>query len=111
MCYSCPKDFEHEIGGYNNQLYNLILGNSIKRIEYGICHNCKNLSLVTIKALEPPEFTRYFNAIGEPFKGCNLESLKIYVPSGSLDAYKKAEGWKEYADNIFAENKKEDKQK
>jgi hypothetical protein len=26
---------------------------------------------------------------------------KIYVPSSAVETYKTAEGWKQYADNIF----------
>lgn len=29
--------------------------------------------------------------------------IKIYVPAEAVDAYKQAEYWSEYADNIFAE--------
>lgn len=34
------------------------------------------------------------------FLDCS-DNLKIYVPHQSLDAYKSAEGWREYADKIF----------
>jgi hypothetical protein len=35
--------------------------------------------------------------------GSNIpEDLTIYVPAGSVNAYKNAEGWKEYADRITA---------
>lgn len=30
----------------------------------------------------------------------NVAGLKIYVPMESVDAYKTAEGWSEYADRI-----------
>ena len=33
----------------------------------------------------------------------NATDRKIYVPAGSVDAYKAAEYWKEYASDIVAE--------
>ena len=30
-----------------------------------------------------------------------LPNIKIYVSSGSVNAYKTAEGWSDYADKIF----------
>ena len=41
-------------------------------------------------------------ALGDDVFGINALGRKIYVPSASVDAYKAAEGWSDYADDIFA---------
>ena len=59
-----------------------------------IFSNCSNLSSVTVRATTPPElglFAFLNNAAGR----------KIYVPYESLDAYKSADGWKDYANDIL----------
>ena len=57
---------------------------------------CSNLAYVYCKATSPP-----YGPIGA-FNGCS-SNLKIYVPKISVDAYKAADGWKDYADSIFAD--------
>lgn len=55
---------------------------------------CTSLSSVYCMAETPPsgESTMFSNSTG---------NLKIYVPAGSLEAYKAASGWSEYKDYIF----------
>ena len=98
-------------------LRSVSLPSSLIIIEGGVFQNCTNLTSVVI----PESVTRiYSNA----FHGCsNLESVyclpetppsigdetfydtnscPIYVPAESVDAYKTAEYWSEYADRILA---------
>jgi len=56
---------------------------------------CGNLKNVTIKSIIPPY-------LGENVFTYTSEDLKIYVPAESLDAYKSADGWSEYADIIYS---------
>ena len=67
-------------------------------IEAGILDWCDNLKSVYIEATTPP----FIVSDGiKLFETCsNLES--IYVPAASVDAYKAADGWKNYADKIRA---------
>jgi hypothetical protein len=65
------------------------IGNSA----FGICS-----SLRTVRVSSPVPPTLGDNAFWE----CS-ENLKIYVPAESLEAYKTAPGWSEYADKIVAE--------
>jgi len=67
-------------------------------IEVGILDWCDNLKSVYVKATTPPLiFSDGINL----FETCyNLEA--IYVPADSVDAYKAADGWKDYADKIRA---------
>jgi hypothetical protein len=57
--------------------------------------NCTSLTSVYCKATTPP--TRGYNecSYGSEPIGC-----KIYVPRNSVKAYKSAEYWKRYADDI-----------
>lgn len=63
--------------------------------------NCYNLENITILATTPPTLvytlgTNPYPKAG-PFDGT---SCPIYVPSGSVNAYKTASGWSNYADRI-----------
>ena len=51
------------------------------------------MTSVYCKAKTPP-------ALESSLFGENPSDSKIYVPTESVDAYKAAEGWKNYADNI-----------
>ena len=68
---------------------------------------CTNLRKVTINAVAPPKVdggSAYYMI--EPGKwGMFVNThpgLEIKVPAGSVQAYKEAEGWREYADRISA---------
>jgi hypothetical protein len=56
---------------------------------------CENLALVTCHAITPP----WLGA--DVFYGTH-PNLRIEVPAESVDAYKAAYGWSEYADRIYA---------
>lgn len=71
---------------------------NIGHIEAGILDWCDNLKSVYIEATTPPLIVS--DGINL-FETCfNLEA--IYVPAASVDAYKAADGWKNYADKIRA---------
>ena len=66
--------------------------------------DCDNLTTVYCKCVTPPapiEFCAWlferFNRRHKPIK----TKCKIYVPRESVEAYKTADGWSEYADNII----------
>ena len=56
---------------------------------------CTNLQSVTVRATTPPVIDSFF------FSDTS-NNLKIYVPSGSVNAYKNAAGWSSYSDKIQA---------
>ena len=63
---------------------------------------CSKLSSVTIYAANPPacgEKGFYDYVDGGEFI---ISTLKIYVPSESINLYKTANGWSDYADRIYA---------
>ena len=55
--------------------------------------NCSALKEVYCKPTTPPTG-------GDYMFGCNAWGRKIYVPTASVNAYKAAEGWSDYADSI-----------
>jgi hypothetical protein len=86
------------IGGsafYNcRSLKNITIGNSIASIGGSAFNYCNGLESITINATTPPSInydTLY-----------NTNNCVIYVPSGSVDAYKGATNWSNLADRIQA---------
>jgi hypothetical protein len=79
---------------YNcTNLKNITIPSGVTSIGKQAFIQCSNLQSVYCKPINPPllaELAFYSNASGR----------KIYVPTASVDAYKAAEGWKRYADNI-----------
>ena len=69
------------------------IGNNVTQIGDAAFANCTNLISVYCKAATPPRG-------GEAMFTNNAVNRKIYVPRNSVEAYKSAEGWKEYADDI-----------
>lgn len=59
---------------------------------------CSGLTSVYCKATTPPTADIYdsWHAFDE-----NASDRKIYVPMESVEAYKSAQGWSDYADAIF----------
>lgn len=73
------------------------LPSSVNKIIDGAFSQCKKLQTVTINSLTPPSV----GVATSMFNNCdNLQT--IYVPAESVDAYKAASGWSDYADKIQA---------
>ena len=72
-------------------LTNVDLGNSIKLINYEFQHS--PLNEVIIRAVVPPMVVKSFQMI-EP-------TCKFYVPDTSVDVYKTASNWSQYANKIY----------
>ncbi len=58
-------------------------------------YNCCRLTSVSCKRTTPP-------TLG--YSAFSSSSMKIYVPAASVEAYKTAENWSEYASQIVADN-------
>ena len=57
---------------------------------------CSSLTSVYCKPITPPAVTYYYWYAFD----CNASDRKIYVPMESVEAYKSATGWSDYADAI-----------
>ncbi len=83
-------------------LKNIEIPSSVTSIGYKTFNGCTNLLDVIIRAVSPPTATSGYTFEGEYGTGMMFDTtnplLKIYVPSASVDAYKTAEYWSEYAD-------------
>ena len=69
--------------------------NSVTSIGARVFEDCSSLTSVTVLATTPPAL------IPPSFVGASSSS-KIYVPAESVETYKAASGWKEYASKIQA---------
>ena len=79
-------------------LTSVTIGDSVTSIGEGAFYLCTSLKSVYCKATTPPALggTSVFDSNGS--------GRKIYVPAGSVNAYKCAEYWSEYADAIVGYN-------
>lgn len=78
---------------FGNQLTNIEIPSNVKNIGKEAFSSNDNLSSVTIRATNPP-------TTDTPFE-LNNANLKIYVPTNSVETYKVASGWSQYADKIL----------
>ncbi len=77
-----------------NSLTSITIPDNVVEINQNVFYNCTNLKTVTVNAETPPRAFSLFN---------NSSTLTaIYVPAGSVEAYKAAAGWSEFADKIQA---------
>lgn len=75
------------------KLTSITIPNGVTSIGKSAFVYCSRLTSVYCKAITPPAgSSSMFNN--------NAVERKIYVPAESVDAYKTANGWKDYADNI-----------
>lgn len=75
-------------------LTSVIIGNSVSNIGNLAFQRCSNLTSIECHAIEPPSLENsVFNSVNT--------SIPLYVPYGSIDAYKAADQWKDFT-NIQA---------
>ena len=76
-----------------NSLRSIYIPQSVQVIEMGALEDCVNLHSIYCPANTPPQGNQYM------FQH-NASGRKIYVPTESVEAYKSAEYWSEYANDI-----------
>ena len=82
-----------------NGLISITIGNGVTEIGYEAFAYCSSLTRVFCKCTTPP--TAYSPGYSDWVAFYrNAADRKIYVPTESVDAYKAARGWKDYADAI-----------
>ena len=88
------------IGAYAFQfcsgLSSIIIPENVTHIGVGAFNDCTGLTYVTVHAVNPPETDE--GLVTGIFENTNV--FPIYVPSESLNAYKTAAGWSNYASRI-----------
>lgn len=77
---------------YTTTLSSITIGNTVKTIGGEAFEDCTSLQSIIIEAVTPP--TIGYNTFG------NTNECQIYVPSGSVNAYKTA--WSDYSTRINA---------
>ena len=82
---------------YCNSLTSVIIGSGVTTIRWYAFYRCDSLTSVYCKATTPP-------AGGSEMFNYNASGRKIYVPTESVEAYKSASGWKNYASDIVGYN-------
>ena len=63
------------------------IGNSVTRIRNGAFFGCSGLTSITCEAVTPP-------TLSSTFSGVDKSTCVLYVPAGSVSAYKYADEWK-----------------
>ena len=73
-------------------LTSVTIPDSVTTIGHNSFYYCSSLTSVTVNALTPPKLGSYVFS--------NTNDCPIYVPAASVDAYKSASGWSDYASRI-----------
>jgi len=79
---------------YSCGLISVVIPSLVTEIGFLSFFECSSLASVTIEATIPP-------TLGEVVFSGNAEGRKIYVPAESVNAYKGATNWSEYAADIL----------
>ena len=76
-------------------LTDITIPSSVSNIDGFILQNCVSLVSITVEASEPSEYV-YEDAF------LDTNDCPIYVPAGSVNAYREANVWSQYASRIYA---------
>lgn len=79
---------------FNSSLNSIIIGKSISLIDTGAFYYCKNLKEISLLSSLPPVIKDE-----NVFYNVN-KSIPVYIPIGSINAYKSAYGWKTFTNFI-----------
>lgn len=70
-------------------LSKITIGNAVENIDGDVFNGCNNLTTFNCMTATPPY-------CGKAFEAKMLENCTLYIPSGSLEAYKVADYWKDF---------------
>lgn len=76
--------------GNCSSLKMVVLPETLTALNRAFLRNCPNIDTMIVEAVTPPSFDTTQNSVGKI----------IYVPDASVEAYKTASGWIDYADRI-----------
>lgn len=80
-------------------LMEIVIPENVTRIGVNSFYGCSGLRSITVNSTVPPTLESYTSSVAT-FDDTN--NCPIYVPSGSVEAYKTADKWSKYADRIQA---------
>jgi hypothetical protein len=83
ICFNCEK------------MTSVIVGSNVSNIKDSAFNGCPKLISFIINTIVPP-------TIGSSIFSNYAKNLSIYVPAQSVDAYKTASGWSDFASKIYA---------
>jgi hypothetical protein len=83
------------VGAFTSLIESITIPSNVTYIGTYAFSMCSLLTSVTVEATTPP-------TLGEHAFDDNASGRKIYVPSASVETYKAATNWSEYADDIEA---------
>ena len=81
-------------------LTSVTIPNYVAEIGASAFYNCTSLKSVYCNSDTPPRLNSFL--CRWPWFAHNAQDRKIYVPQQSVEAYKKADGWKRFADSIVS---------
>ena len=108
--YEIPSTINHEGENYtvtgigagafndNTALIQITIPETVIYIDCGAFTGCRNLAVIIVYAEQPISFRLALTRAGDygVFEGVDKEKCVLYVPDGSVNAYKGAEGWSEF---------------
>lgn len=81
---------------YCQEMTSLILPSTLQEVGEDAFYDCRKLTSLACKATTPPTCNE------NPFNNFDYSSCKLYVPENAIEAYKTADYWKEFGENILA---------
>ena len=78
-----------------SSMISIVIPDSVTSIGDYTFYNCRSLRSITVEAAVPPE-------LANPSAFANTSNCPIYVPSASVETYRSASGWSDYASRIQA---------
>ena len=97
-----------------SKIESLVIPQNVKRLDTHVFKDCNLLQSIKVESATPPEAHRMVTngTTGEEFAQTafdlfnNINNCTLYVPKGSINAYKEALGWKNFT-NIIEYDKEE----
>lgn len=93
---------DHSMFSGCKSLVSITIPNNITSIGNGLFYNCSNLSEIRFDSIVPPKVLLGTDETEHLFEG-NAPGRLIKVPAGSVNAYKTAQYWSDYADSIVSQ--------